>query len=675
MESNIATIDIKTKTLVTPPDLYSNLVYHHVDANTLHNNVDVMQKAALGHEGEKRCINSIVCEEIYEELNHGADEDTQVTIIISDTSLAAKNCKVSFSPPDTRLAVNSIPSSDPCNFRRCLEQCLNLASSQKFDVCCFLCSETYMSFIDLREHLRQAHNLSHGVNRLSNLPSECIIQIAKEIKKLECKCTAFICATCGVTYHYLLQLMQHVLLDHPTHYGDFPFFTEQQQRKYLEKCQRCTVLDKMCHIDYDLFVRVLLDCVECCDEDCRTLLLSWPLAHCSEPCEWCAEESEGAEHTGNKAGTHGAEREVVCYRIKQKYLHKYSQESRILKCICPLMKCPECPKTVANYADLRRHVRQTSHSNWHDLRLMWEKYKIIKENCPVCLKHSYHSYILCPHCPHLAFESERDAQTHMDSQHNTQTGDKFHALCTCPNYFLCLKCNTSYPTPQRLHQHMRQMRHETPENLTAIPNMIKESIKGRKGCPRCSLQHSRDVTGSQEKEQECSCRWAECSTCKISFKKVSGLLDHTQRAKHPMSAKDIRKEREKLASSVTICQKCCIEANKFCMLCHQRENFMYTHLRTLHQDCQIMLLRDDCGNLLEEHHVESWDCGRLARYECSVCLICYPRVNKLLCHVRRQHPQCFFILVCLDLSEDVKQVKDFDGRQELMVLNVVDKKL
>lgn len=668
------TMDTEIRTLVTSQELHSTFNVQHVNASTLHSIDTRMPETALNHE-EKTCINSsIVCEEVYEELDQEADENALVTIVISDLSVATKNVAESLNPPDTQDVEKFTPLIDPCHFRRCLEQCLKLAMSDETEVCCFLCPETYTSFVDLRKHFRQTHKLTHSVAQPLNMPIKCITKIAKEVKQLECKCTTFMCAVCEVTHRDVLRLVQHVLLDHPTRYGDFPFFTEQQQRSSLEKCKRCAILDKLCHIDYDLFVRVLLNCVDCSDEDCKTLLLSWPLAHCSEPCEWCAEESEG-EGAGNTASTHGKEREVVCFRIKQKHSNKISQRTETSKCICPLIKCPECPQTVASYADLRKHVRQNNHGSWHDLRLVWEKYKVIKENCPVCSKHSYHNYILCPHCPQLVFESEKAAQTHMDSQHNTHDGEELPAVCTCPSHFLCLKCNTSYPTPQSLHSHMRQKQHETPENLAAIPAMIKRSIDGRKGCPRCSLQDSHKASGSQKKEEKCSCRWAKCSTCKTSFRRVSGLLDHTLRAKHPMSAKDIRKEREKLASSVTVCQRCCIEARKFCMLCHRKENFMYSHLKTRHQDSQIMLLRDDCGNLLEEHHTESWDGKHLARYECSVCRVCYTRFNELWCHVRQQHPRCYFTVMCLDLSEDVCQVKDFVSHDEFMVLNVIDKLL
>ncbi|XP_063877942.1 uncharacterized protein LOC135109951 [Scylla paramamosain] len=669
-------MNTETKASVTSPDLYSTFIIHDVGASSLLRTGNVMPDAALGHEREMFITSSIVCEETDEEFNQETGENTQVTIIISDTSAADKNGGVSLIPSHTHLDANPAPWSDPHFLRRCLKQCLKLTFPDKTDVCCFLCPDTCKSFIGLRKHLRETHNLSHGITQLPNLPAECISETAKEIRKLDCKCSAFICATCEVTFPHLLRLVQHVLLDHPTRCGDFTFFAEQQQKSCLEKCPRCTVLDKLCRVDYDLFVRVLLECMECCDEECRTLLLSWPLAHYAEPCEWCAKEEDKAkEHPGDSPGTHGAEREVVCYRIKQEHFDKFSQKSVTSECICPLMKCPECPKTVANYADLRKHVRQNNHSNWHDLRLMWEKYKTIKENCPVCPKHSYHMYILCPHCPHLDFDSERDAQTHMNFHHNTQDGDKLHGVCTCCNYFLCLKCNTSYPTPQSLHRHMRQMQHETPENLAAIPAMIQDSIRSREGCSHCSLQGSLIASVSLQKEEKCSCRWAECSTCKTSFRRVGGLLDHTLRAKHPMSARDIRKEREKLASSMITCQRCCIETNKYCALCHHKENFMYTHLRTFHQDCQIMLLRDDCGNVLEEHHAGGSDCRHLARYECSVCNVCHPRVNDLLCHVRRQHPQCHFTLVCLNLNEDRQQVKNLTGCENLMLLSVVDKKL
>ncbi|MPC18852.1 hypothetical protein E2C01_011747 [Portunus trituberculatus] len=669
-------MNTKTKTSITSPELYSPFIIHNVGASSLFSAGDVMPDVPLGHRGEMFITSSIVCEELDEELNQETGENTQVTIIISDSSATDKN-GVSLTPSHTLLGASPAPWSDPFFLRRCLEQCLKLTTPERIDVCCFLCSETCKSFSGLKKHLRESHNLSHSITQLPNLPAECISEIAKEIKKLECKCLVFVCPTCEVTFRHLLKLVQHVLLDHPTRCGDFTFFAEQQQKSHLEKCQRCMILDKLCHVDYDLFVRVLLECVECCDEECRALLLSWPLAHYAEPCEWCAKEEEDKEHSGDSPSTHGTEREVVCYRIKLEHSDKLSQKSAS-ECICPLMKCPECPKTLANYADLRKHVRQNNHSSWHDLRLIWEKYKTIKENCPVCPKHSYHKYILCPHCPHLNFESERDAQTHMNSHHNTQAGNKLHGVCTCPNYFLCLKCNTSYPTPQSLHWHMRQMQHETPENLAAIPAMIQDNIGSREGCPHCSLQGFLSASGSLQREEKCSCRWAECSTCKTSFKRVGGLLDHILRAKHPMSARDIRKERQKVASSMITCQRCCIEANKYCVLCHHKENFMYTHLRTLHQDCQIMLLRDHCGNVLEEHHQHHMGSSVSrgpARYQCSVCHVCHPRVSELLCHVRHQHPHCHFTLLCLDLSEDIRQVKDLAGHDHLMLLSVVDKKL
>lgn len=670
----IQTMTTENSAIFTPLESDGTYVIYPCDINTWHDikaqEATISPAACDG--ATLRPESSIVCEEIYEELNLEKEESC-VTIIISDTCTTSGNDETSLGAPATNVTLSSVASDSAIHVQRSLRECLKLASSHGTEACCFLCPETYTSFTDLKKHFIAAHNLTQTIAQLTHVPSEYILLVAKEIKNLKCSCTTFICTTCKGNFSDILKLMQHVLLDHPATFGSFPFFTEQQYSD-ARICQQCTILKKLCHIDYDLFVKVLLDCRDCLDENCELLLKSWPLADCSEPCTWCAEEvePEEARHSELTDGTPTVKREVVCYKIKQA-LKKCSKKGKASTCICPILKCPECPKTVANYADLCRHIRLSCHSTWHDMKILWDKYKIIKENCPVCPKYSYHCYILCPHCPHQTFESEKAAQAHMDSQHKAQTRNETVLACTCPNYYVCLKCSTSYPTPQSLYCHLQLMQHSTEENLAAIPAMIQRSIKSREGCPRCALEDSSN-TPSLYQEEECSCKWVECSICKISFRKVSSLRDHKDRDKHVMSATDIRKEKQKLASSVKTCHRCCSEVEKYCMLCHERETFLHTHLRTRHQDCQIMLLRNNSGTYLEEVHTSGWDKGRQARYECSVCLLRFSFFNKLRHHVRQQHPHCYFTLLCLDLSNDVLQVKDFAAHEELMVLNVISKR-
>lgn len=618
------------------------------------------------------CANStIICEEIYEEPDLGT-EDSHVTIIIHDTSTTDENYCSSLEPSDMYFTLSSGPPVDADHIRRSLRECLRLASDQETEVQCFLCPETYQSFANLKKHFTETHDLTQSITHLANIPSEYITLMAKEVKHLECSCTGFFCKTCNTKFTHILPLMQHVLVNHPTTYGSFPFFMEKQ-KGVLKKCQQCTILEKLCYIDYDLFLRILFDQSESSDESCKVLLTTWPLANNSEPCLWCAEEGEQGEVGLSELPDISsiAKREVVCYRIKQGLKKKCLQKARAPVCICPILKCPDCPKTVANYADLCKHIRVNGHSSWQDMRILWDKYKIIKENCPVCPKYLYHCYIVCPHCPQVALGSEKAAQAHMDSEHKNQAKNKAAPLCSCPNSYTCLKCSTSHPTPQRLYHHLQKKQHVTEENLAAIPAMIQRTIKNKRECPRCSLSDSGNTSDSCQKE-ECSCRWVQCSTCKTSFRKVSSFLDHIDKVKHIMSASDIKKEKEKLASSVKTCRRCCIEVDRCCVLCHQREHFLGTHMKTYHQDHQIMLLNDS-GTFVEEPYTKEWDRGRLARYQCSECLLCFPSINKLRHHVRLQHPHRYFILFCLDLSGDVLQVKDFAAHEELMVLNIVTK--
>lgn len=665
----------ENKTVFSPFEPDGTYVIYPCDINTW-NDAEAQEATIYPVACEGAALwadSSIVCEEIYEELDLESEE-THVTIIISDTSTTSGN-EPSLRPTATHSTFSMVPLDNTVHLRNSLRECLKLASCHGSEACCFLCTESYMSFTDLKKHFIEDHNLTQNIAQLSNVPSEHIMQVAKEIRHLDCSCTEFVCKSCEGKFSTILELMEHVLLHHPTTFGNFQFFTALQKRG-LKKCQRCTILEKLCLIDYDLFVRVLIDSTNSSDENCKVLLKSWPLADCSEPCICCAEEGEPEEfrHCELTDQTSAIKREVVCYRIKQARMKKKrSQKAKASMCICPILKCPDCPTTVANYPDLCKHIRLNGHSSWRDMKILWDKYKIIKENCPICPKYSYHCYILCPHCPELAFESEKAAQAHMDSHQKGQTRNKAAPECTCPNYFLCLKCNSSYPTPQSLHHHQQQMQHTTEENLVAIPAMIQRSTKGRRECARCSLDDSGNMPGVYL-EQECSCRWVECSICKTSFRKVSSLLDHKNKDNHAMSATDIRKEKEKLASSVKTCPRCSIEVEKYCMLCHQREAFLPTHLRTRHQDHQIMLLRNDSGVFLEEVHTTGWDKGRLARYECSVCLLRFSFPTRLRHHVRQQHSHCYFVLFCLDLSNDILQVKDFAAHEELMILNIVSNK-
>ncbi|XP_071549439.1 uncharacterized protein [Panulirus ornatus] len=560
------------------------------------------------------------------------------------------------------------------NTRICPSCCLNMN--------CFLCSETFSSYTNLKEHFIKDHSLQHSANKLSNPSPDYVERVSMQLQMLDCSCTDFKCKQCKVTFQQRLLLLHHILLDHPHFYPPFSFST-QSDVFFGNNCSQCSILEKLCVVNYYMFIKVLLK-IEVCSDEIYAPLLQW--CPSGEPFKSAVDyESKNINEDSYQEDLlfdNTGDTKVVCYSFLQqthfgKTVHdmEKGKHVRSAECICPLLKCPDCPKTAATFGDLRKHVRLNDHNNWSKMRLLWKKYKAVKENCPSCHKYFYTSYVLCPHCPHLSFEDEDTAKTHMDSLHQGHVSEfrsETVLKCTCSKLFLCMVCKTYYRTPQGLHHHMRRLRHETRENFDAIPRMIKERMEDKRKCARCSLFVSSkvNVVRSDEDQEQCSCKWAVCNMCGNSYKKISVLIDHMRKMKHPVNLEYIEHERKKLNASFKSCQKCNSMEDRYCIFCNTRENFIYHHIKTHHQDLQILLLNARNYELKDEYDIicENRD---FAKYECSVCSKRFLHTTTLRQHVRKIHPNCYFTLQCLDLSNDTLKMETFATRKKIRVLAIV----
>lgn len=674
-------------------------------------NKDASKAKVIAFHGEETTVFSdspvIVMKDVEEDLE---TDDTLVTITIFENGSddSKRNMEVERSSALQILPIS--PSSKyPFDLKSCFQQCLKLVSMDctcekvinasssrvavaglnKTKVCptcclqmnCFMCLNTYSSYIDLKEHFIKDHSLQHNANKLSNPSSEYVEIVSMQLEMLDCSCTDFECEQCKLTFKQRLPLVHHSLLDHPHFYPTFSF-SAQPGGLYGSSCPQCTVLEKLCDINYYLFIKVLLK-IEGCSDEVHAQLLQW--CPSGEPFKNNVEcESKNSNEDSYQEGLldNVGDTEVVCYSVMQqthfgKIVHDMEKGKHVesVECICPILKCPDCPKTTTTFGDLRKHVRLNDHNNWNKMRLLWKKYKAIKENCPSCHRFSYTSYVLCPHCPHLSFEDEDEAKAHMDSLHQRHVSEsrtETMLTCTCSKLFLCMICETYYRTPQGLHHHMRRLGHETRENFDAIPRMIKERIEDKRKCARCSLFTSSKalVVRSDEDQEQCSCKWAVCNMCGNSYKKISVLIDHMRKMKHPVDLEYIERERKKLNASFKSCQKCNSMEDRYCIFCNTRENFIYHHIRTHHQDQQILVLNGKNYELKDEYDIicENKD---FAKYECSICLKRFLHTTTLRHHVRKIHPDCYFTLQCLDLSTDTLKMENFAIRKEIRVLAIV----
>nr|XP_045583881.1 uncharacterized protein LOC123746407 [Procambarus clarkii] len=543
------------------------------------------------------------------------------------------------------------------------------------EVSCFLCSDTFSCY-HLKNHMMKNHAVKINNNMLSNPDSDFLDIVSEHLKMLDCNCAHYECGRCKLTFRLRIDLLHHILLDHRRFYSPYSLHSDGH---LAINCPQCAILGKLSIVNYYLFIKVLLR-MEKCPEEKYTLLLEWCPPNVSlKNAIVCVNEESHAESqlsTCDRAG------EVMCYTILQKaqsgkrtprIKRKKSSESN--DCICPLLKCPDCPKTTTNLGDLRKHVRLNNHNNWNSIRELWRKYKIIKENCPACEKFQYLDYILCPHCPHIHFDDEEAADTHMNLLHRGNVGKsaiKTDTGCTCAKQFLCMTCDKYFCTPQGLHHHMRRLGHETRANFDALPGMIKTRIKDKKKCPRCSLfiSSKSQTVGSEEEPEECSCEWAVCNTCGNSYKKICVLLDHMRKMDHPVNIEYIEKERKKLISAFKGCQKCNNMEDRYCIFCNTRQNFIYHHMKTHHHDQQLMVLNGNNCELLDEYDLDNIE-RDIAKYECSVCLKRFLHSTTLRNHVRKVHPDCYFTLHCIDLSGDTLKMEDFASRKEIKVLAIV----
>ncbi|XP_069957955.1 uncharacterized protein [Cherax quadricarinatus] len=371
-------------------------------------------------------------------------DDTLVTITISENKEDERNLHAECSA--AVQITNNTFCEYPINLKDCFQQCLkfisagctcqrgNCVSSQENDfdlsktadcsaccleVNCFMCSNTFSSYYKLRDHLIKDHSLKINANMLSDPGSEYLHIIVKHLKVLNCNCAHYECKKCKETFQQRLVLLHHILSHHPQFYSTFSFFPFHSVACYTISCPQCAILEKLCTINYLLFIKVLLE-IENCQKDKYTLLLDWcpsvkPVRHNVE----CLSEEP---HKKAELLDSSRDGKVVCYCITQQ-THSGKIVPRVKKmkhsvseCICPLLKCPTCPKTTATFGSLRKHIRLNNHNNWN-MKLLWRKYKIIKENCSACGRFPYLDYILCPHCPHISFEDEEAAEAHMDSLH------------------------------------------------------------------------------------------------------------------------------------------------------------------------------------------------------------------------------------------------------------------
>ncbi|XP_042241146.1 uncharacterized protein LOC121878791 [Homarus americanus] len=640
-------------------------------------------------------------------------DDTLVTITISEVNEGGgeSNMKVDCSPP-VHITGGSA-SGCPIDLQSCFEQCLkfisadctcgmkrSLSSSQVSvtglneatgcpaccsEVTCLLCSHTFSSYFNLKDHFLKDHSLSDSAHEVSNPSSEFIAIVSQQLKILNCSCNDYECDHCKTTFKKLLNLLHHVLIDHPDFYSSFPFFAAQRKGNRAVSCPRCAILDKLCVVNYYLFIRVLMVIESCSEEACAPLLQWCPAGESLRSTK--EYESKLINEESHQGGQYlDDDTEVVCYSIQQESRSgkglrgvKKTKYAKASKCICPLLKCPECPKTTANFGDLRKHARINDHNVWNKMKLLWKKYKIIKEHCTACSGYSYLSYIFCPHCPHMSFEDEDAAQGHMDSLHGGGTNRsalKTDLACTCTKQFLCMKCDTYYRTPQGLHHHMRRLGHETRENFDAIPRMIRKKMEDKKKCPRCSLFMSSKARVTTDEDQEnCSCKWAVCSTCGNSYKKISVLLDHMTKMEHPIDEEYIESEKKKLITSFKNCQKCSSMEDRYCIFCNTRQNFIYHHMRTHHQDQLIFLSSGENCELFDEYDLNSGDLSNkirdIAKYECSICFKSFLHTTTLRRHVSKIHPDCYYTLQCKDLSTDKLKMEDFASQREIKVLATV----
>lgn len=580
------------------------------------------------------------------------------------------------------------------SMRRCLEQCLQLADFESnckirtvsiyeeknkeklqkkaTQFTCFVCSKSFEVFSQLKDHLVGEHFLTFWRTEESCQTSKFVEILSDELKSAECKCCEFICQECKVKFSKRFLLLKHTSESHCRIFSP-QLLQDGQQRKIDDFCNQCIILQKLWVIDYTLFITVLKHIEEISSEQFTDLL------HCDRLKESCAKTQE--VRSKNVVGQESKERctlmseeetmsaneefEIHCYCV----LQPNCKVPQYTECVCPMLKCPECPQTVCNFSELRRHTRLNNHNNSNAMRLLWNNYKYFKKHCPVCRDFVYHNYIMCPHCPHLHFEEEDKASNHMDIVHGrTAVGEDL--TCTCTNFFLCLTCQKYYRTPQGLHHHMRRLGHETPENFEAIPKMIKDKLAQRKKCPHCSLLTSSVASDTEECEDQpdCTCKWAVCKTCGNSYRKVSSLLSHMKKMGHQSNDKYIQSEREKVTSSFKACLRCNSNDDRFCIFCNKRENFVYHHIRTHHQDQLIMLLSDENMMTIDEYQVNN------LKYECSICLRRFLHTPTLRCHVRKVHPHHYFTLQCLSLENDNLTVNDFAVREKIRVIGAVPSK-
>lgn len=137
---------------------------------------------------------------------------------------------------------------------------------------------------------------------------------------------------------------------------------------------------------------------------------------------------------------------------------------------------------------------------------------------------------------------------------------------------------------------------------------------------------------------------------------------------HQSNDKYIQSEREKVTSSFKACLRCNSNDDRFCIFCNKRENFVYHHIRTHHQDQLIMLLSDENMMTIDEYQVNN------LKYECSICLRRFLHTPTLRCHVRKVHPHHYFTLQCLSLENDNLTVNDFAVREKIRVIGAVPSK-
>ncbi|XP_042861695.1 uncharacterized protein LOC122250176 [Penaeus japonicus] len=622
------------------------------------------------------------------EADHGSPSLLVITISEDEAGLPVSRVGDYSEQKENHINDESFPLH--LSMRKCLEQCLQLlelensyemktfsfnedSSRQKLlnnatKLTCFLCSESFEIFAQLKDHLIEKHFLKIWRNEESCQNSKFVKILCDELKNIDCKCSEFICQECKAKFSNRVLLLKHMSESLCRVYS--PQLPQDDWKRKIDGfCNQCIILQKLWIIDYALFITVLKHLDYISSEQYTALL------HCYPPKEPIRKSQEINSSNGEKSKdlytimleeetvNANEEFEIHCYCI----LQPECRSPEYTACVCPMLKCPKCPQTACNFSELRRHTRLNNHNNYNAMRLIWNNYKYFKKNCPSCKDFVYHNYILCPHCPHLHFEEEDKASNHMDIVHGRTAAGEEDLTCTCTNVFLCLTCQKYYRTPQGLHHHMRRLGHETAENFEAIPKMIKEKLAQRKKCPHCSLLTSSACSEAEECEEQpdCTCKWAVCKTCGNSYRKVSSLLSHMKKMGHQINDKYIQSEREKVAASFKACLKCNSNDDRFCIFCNKRENFVYHHIRTHHQDQLIMLLSDENMMNVDEYQANS------LKYECSICLRRFSHTPTLRCHVRKVHPHHYFTLQCLNLESDGLTMNDFAVRDKIRVIGAV----